>query len=258
MATNQSGYLVSPELFDVLNKLLKNDEENASGDTMLLCKLFSGEASTYSYSTEDNREIPANTPFSIMGSTQMPNAAKLIARMDHGQGLVDRFLVTVPLALCPTSTEVEEAQEFLSTEPDNVIQNVFQIIQNHQQEAFPYTFREDAKVFLKSQKDLFVAQVNEAIKDGSFLPPKSKRLDLIPRVATVLHVFTLALRYLLNGHEEDEIPRSISLNTLQCAVKYVDYMETQKHMLCQVSYRFKTFIMFIVAVFYYSYSTLFI
>ena len=74
----------------------------------------------------------------------------------------------------PTSAEVEEAQEYISTEPDNAIQNLFEIIQSQQQsqEPFPYTFQEDAKALLKSQKDLFVVQVNEAIRDRSFLPPK--------------------------------------------------------------------------------------
>ena len=52
LATKDSAFLVSPEIFDVLNKLLKNDEDNASGDAMLLCKLFSGEPSSYNYSTE--------------------------------------------------------------------------------------------------------------------------------------------------------------------------------------------------------------
>ena len=101
----------STEIYDVLNKLLKNDEDNASGDAMLLCKLFSGEACSYTYSTESNRDIPANTPFAILGCTQMPNAAKLIARMDQGQGLIDRFLLAVPNALCSTSDEVENARE---------------------------------------------------------------------------------------------------------------------------------------------------
>lgn len=236
LATKQSGYLVSPEVFDVLNKLLKNDEDNASGDAMLLCKLFSGEPTSYSYSTEQTREIPSNTPFSILGCTQMPNAAKLIARMDHGQGLIDRFLITVPLALCPTSAEVETAQEYLSTEPEDTIKQVFQYINDCQQlQTLPYTFDEDAKQLLKSRKDHFIAQVNDAIQDGSFLPPKSKQLDLIPRLATALHVFTVALNNLLAGHAEIDISTTIPLNTLQCAVKYVDYLEMQKHMLCQVS-----------------------
>ena len=30
-------YVCSPEIFDILNKLLKNDKENASGDSQLLC-----------------------------------------------------------------------------------------------------------------------------------------------------------------------------------------------------------------------------
>ena len=43
IARTSNTFLVSPELFDVLNKLLKSDEETARGDAMLLCKLFSGE-----------------------------------------------------------------------------------------------------------------------------------------------------------------------------------------------------------------------
>lgn len=236
LATKDSAFLVSPEIFDVLNKLLKNDEDNASGDAMLLCKLFSGEPSSYNYSTEKTREIRTNTPFSILGCTQMPNAAKLIARMDNGQGLVDRFLVAVPLALCPTSAEVETAREYLSTEPDDTIKQTFEYISDCQQnQTTPYTFDEDAKQLLKTQKDRFIAEVNEAIQDGSFVPPKSKQLDLIPRVAAALHVFTCALHNLLSGHAENPIPTTIPLNTLQCAVKYVRHLEMQKHMLCEVS-----------------------
>ena len=118
LATKDSAFLVSPEIFDVLNKLLKNDEDNASGDAMLLCKLFLGEPGSYNYSTEKTREIRANTPFSTLGCTQMPNAAKLIARMDNGQGLVDRFLVAVPLALCPTSDDaIKQTFQYISDCP---------------------------------------------------------------------------------------------------------------------------------------------
>ena len=66
IATKGTAFLVSPEIFDVINKLLKNDDENGSGDAMLLCKLFSGEPSSYNYSTEQTRDIPSNTPFSIL------------------------------------------------------------------------------------------------------------------------------------------------------------------------------------------------
>ena len=102
-----------------------------------------------------------------------------INRMDKGQGLVDRFLVAVPLALCPTSAEVETAMAYLSTEPDDAIKQTFQYISDCQQnQTTLYTFDEDAKQLLKSLKDTFIAEVNEPIQDGSFLPPKSKQLDL--------------------------------------------------------------------------------
>ena len=83
---------------------------------MLLCKLFSGERISYNYVTENAREINANTPFSILGCTQMPNAARLVARMDKGQGLVDLFLISVPYAQCPKSSEIQESIGYLATE----------------------------------------------------------------------------------------------------------------------------------------------
>ena len=98
LATQKRGMILSPELCDILNKLLKSDEDNATGDIQLLCKLFSGERCSYHYSTEESRVIPQNTPFSILGSTQLQNAAKLIAKMDHGHGLVDRMLIATPTA----------------------------------------------------------------------------------------------------------------------------------------------------------------
>ncbi len=106
--------------------------------------------------------------------------------------------------------------------------------QQHQTESD--LFDEEAQQLLKTKKDAFIAEVNNAIKDGSSVPPKSKQLDLIPCLATALHVFTVGLNNLLSGHSENEIPTTIPLSTLQCACKYVDYIELQKHMLCQVSY----------------------
>ena len=116
LSKNGMAFIVSSEVSDVLNKLLKSDEETCSGDTMVLCKLFSGERISYNYATENAREIDANTPFSILGCTQMPNAARLVARMDKGQGLLDRFLISVPYARCPKSSEIQESIGYLATE----------------------------------------------------------------------------------------------------------------------------------------------
>ena len=43
LANNNRGYLLSSEISGVLFKLLKSDEENATGNVQALCQLFSGE-----------------------------------------------------------------------------------------------------------------------------------------------------------------------------------------------------------------------
>ena len=52
----------------------------------------------------------------LLGSTQLVNAAKLIAIMDHGHGLVDRFLIATPYTQRPTLTEIDQAKANLNTE----------------------------------------------------------------------------------------------------------------------------------------------
>ena len=178
LAQNKKAVLLSPELFVIINKLMKSDEDNAMGDIQLLCKLFSGERSSYHYSTEDTRHIPANTAFSILGSTQLLNAAKLTAKMDHGHRLIDRILFATPLAFRSTLFEMEAAKTDLSTEVISDFDELFQNIHNidHNTE---YTFDEDAIALLRETIDQFVTEVNDIIQDGK-VPPKSKTPELIP------------------------------------------------------------------------------
>jgi hypothetical protein len=101
LSETKKAIILSPELFDILNKMLKNDDEHATGDVQMLCKLFSGERTSHRFATKTTLEIPSNVPFSILGTTQMPLAARIIARLDQGQGLLDRFLFLVPSCLRP-------------------------------------------------------------------------------------------------------------------------------------------------------------
>ena len=52
IADNKKAFIVSLEVFEVLNKLLKSDEDNATGDVQVLCELFPGESSSYCFATE--------------------------------------------------------------------------------------------------------------------------------------------------------------------------------------------------------------
>lgn len=49
LAQNKKAILLSPEVTDLPNKLMKSDEGNATGDVQLLGKLFSGERCSYHY-----------------------------------------------------------------------------------------------------------------------------------------------------------------------------------------------------------------
>jgi len=88
---DKDSSLLSAEVYDVLFKLLKWDNENTSGDVQLLCQLFSGEETSYQFATKSTREIATNTTFCIRGSIQLPFAAQLITQLDQGHGLLDRF-----------------------------------------------------------------------------------------------------------------------------------------------------------------------
>lgn len=110
---NQRGFLLSAEIYNVLFKILKSDDENGSVDVQVLYQLFSREATSYQYATESTREIGTNTTFCILGSTQVPFAAHLITLVDQGHGLIDRFLFTFPKCLRPTPRHLEDAIEKL-------------------------------------------------------------------------------------------------------------------------------------------------
>ena len=108
-----------------------------------MCKLFSGERFSYHYSTEETRIIPSNTAFSILGSTQLLNAAKLTAKIKHGHCPIDRILIATPLAFRPTLSEMKTAANDLSTEVVSDFDELFQII-NSIEENTKFTFDDDA------------------------------------------------------------------------------------------------------------------
>ena len=211
---------------------MKSDEDNATGDMQLLCKLFSGERCSYHYATEGNRIISQNTPFCILSSTQLLNAAKLIAKMGHGHGLVDRILFGTPLAYRPMLSEMETAKAQLSTEIVDNFQELFRNIHAAERNTEFY-FAHDAKELYREKMDQFVEDFNEVIREGK-VPPKTKMPELMPRLAVALHVFNHAMTNLLSGLPSTPPPASISRQTLQDASAFVAHLESQKDILCQV------------------------
>ena len=121
LAKHNQTFITSPEIFDILNKMLKSDEEQATGDVQLLCRLFTGERSGYHYSTEGPRDISSDCAFSIFGATQMVNIARLISRLDAGHGLLDRTLMFIPQVLRPLPDEQATARQHIQTQLSPVV-----------------------------------------------------------------------------------------------------------------------------------------
>ena len=239
VAEHKKAFVVSPKVFEVLNKLLKSDEDNTTGDVPILCDLFSGESSSYRYATERTREIPPNVPFSILGCMQVLYATRLLCQMDQGYGLLDRFMFLFPTCLRPSTANTDAARTWFQTENVHVKQvaDIFvEMYDVHDSAALShYTFSEDALQNLTSLKDDFIKEVNKAIQNGN-VPPKSKKIDLLQRVATSLHVFNFITDEFLQGQKPPTVPTQISLETLQQAKRYVEYAETQKEIVMEVSH----------------------
>ena len=75
-----------------------------------------------------------------------------VAKMGKGQGLLDRFLISVPCALCPKSNEIEQSIEYLATECIDVLDEVYRmIVQFHTDNAVEYKFNDEGEKAMKNE-----------------------------------------------------------------------------------------------------------
>ena len=234
VADNNRGFLLSAEIYDVLFKLLKSDKENATGNVQALCQLFSAEEASYRYATEKTREIAANTPFCILGATQIPFAARLVALLDQGHGLLDRFLITFPKCLRLTPTQTSQAIEALTESGLSSVEDIFVEIARLHLSRSTHTLDQEATETVNTINEQFIAEVNEAILEGTS-PPKTKKIDIILRVAAVLHIFNHVTAELLQGRQPTQPADEIEKSTLLCAIEYVNWAESQKEIFVEVS-----------------------
>ena len=91
-----------------------------------------------------------------------------------------------------------------------------------------------ADYFSDKKMDQFLGEVNEVITEGK-KPPKAKMPELIPRLACALHVFNHTMNELLAGVPLTQPPTTIARTTLDNAAAFVDHLEWQKEILCQVN-----------------------
>ena len=181
-----------------------------------------------------HRKNAANTPFCILGATQIPFAARLVALLDQGHGLLDRFLITFPKCLRPTPTQTSQALEALKenglTNCDDIFIEIARLHTSHS----TYTLTQEAAVTLNGLNEEFITKVNEAIMEGR-TPPKTKKMDVILHVAAALHIFNHVTSHLLAHREPTLPPEAIEKSTLLTAIDYVTWAESQKEIFVEVT-----------------------
>ena len=114
----------------------------------MLCELFSGERTSYRFASESTREIPANIPFVILGTTQLPFAAQVISRLDKDHGLLDRFLFFVPCCLRPTPEQTLAAKSKLCDVNVKSFTEIFWAMREEHMSKVEYGFTDSAKQML--------------------------------------------------------------------------------------------------------------
>ena len=198
---------------------------------------------SYCVSCSWGKELPTTTALKRFAKLhQIQNATKLIARMDHGHWLIDRFLTSIPMVLCPTLQQQCDANTDIATEPIDALEQIFQAIHHHHERHLTtrYTFNNDAQGLPQQMNEHFTEEVNIVILDGN-MPPKSKKSDNLPRIALALHVLSYATQMLLLGQTIDECPTVISSKTLERTNTFVMHLKQQKDAVCQVSLQYKTY-----------------
>ncbi len=151
--------------------------------------------------TQPTREIDAETSFCILGTTQIEVAAKLIACVNKGSGLLDRMILVSPPCLRPMTNETIQARQQLRQGPITSFPELFLLLKRALQENTVYRYDADAKELLMHISDEFIRELNQAILSGDVVP-RSKSVDLIQRVLIEFHIF---------NHVVSEVLRQLSI-----------------------------------------------
>jgi len=121
----------------------------------------------------------------------------LVTLMDQGHGLIDRFLISFPKCLRPSPQETNHAVETLKEGALSSCEDIFiEIAQLHTSRT-SYTLTQEANDTVNRLNEEFIAEVNEAIIDGR-TPPRTKKVDIILRIAASLHIFNHVASQLLD------------------------------------------------------------
>ncbi|XP_057299501.1 uncharacterized protein LOC130630121 [Hydractinia symbiolongicarpus] len=195
LCSRKCTYIVNAEIQEYLYKILKKNDENYTGDMEILSKIFSGENVSIQFSTENNRYIPENCALCILGN-----------------GFLDRFLIITPRSYRPMPKEQQIAQQSSTTIDIKDIYANYVHIDNT-----IFYFDENALKLYDNMETQFLTDLNNDLLHGR-PTSKSKKPELIPKVAVALHTVEYFYNALFNEVEFTCLPEAISLQTLERAI----------------------------------------
>ena len=100
-----------------------------------------------------------------------------------------------------------------------------------------YTFSPNAKKLLDNISAEFIEQLNESLIEGT-VAPKSKKNDLLQRLAVSLHVFNHTASKLLHvqSRRPGAPPTEVGVDTVKKAMAFLEYTISQKDVILDVSF----------------------
>ena len=156
VADNGKGFVVSPEVLNLLNKLLKSDDENATGDAQLLCELFSGERVSYRYASEKRRNWVQCSLFyrrSNRGSVCCPSNCQ------DGPGTWFTWPILVHL---PYLQDTEDALSWRESQPLKLLTDAFlEMFEYHGNWKVVYKFTDSAQILLHDLQSQEIHDIDE-------------------------------------------------------------------------------------------------
>ena len=153
--------------------------------------------------------------------------------MDQGKGLLEHIILVAPKRLRPTPQQANAAREFLGHGRVQSLGEVFVEMKKVLSERAVYTFKDEAAGILSGVNDDFIAEVNEAVLLGTPMPT-SNMSDIIQRVSVSLHIFNHVVKQLLDEVEPTPLPTVVPRESLQRAIKYIGWANSQKKIFVEV------------------------
>ena len=140
---------------------MMSDEDNATGDVKLLCKLFFCERCSFHYSTEESRVIPGQNPFQHLGLDTIAQRGESDCK--NGPWIWFLFATHTHRNGGGSEPPVNWGEEGFHDSFKNINDNG----------QLQVTFESNAQQLLRADIDQFVARVNKAIRDRKV--PQSKK-----------------------------------------------------------------------------------